>query len=486
MSDEIKMRRLDHIKKILALLMVAAFFQFTVPVTGSSQPARPGQPNRGWGGQGENYEDSAFGIYGAYAPAFDWFREQAGFTDNEYWEWVDGHMANLNAHWTRSNLQLSWDFIEPILGQGYNWDNEMETDESVERIYAAESGVHWLGTFDGGCACSAKRNPLDYPDEFADFVRAAVERYDGDGKDDIPGGARVKYWQVENEIEDWTDGGRTVDEYAEFVRLVRDAALAADPDAKIVLVAATDSLQTDAFLIDAIELLAAENAFDALDLHHWDREYLWDMSAVPEYRALLDSLGLTDVEIWSGEHGTWNGSELYQSEEDQAASLIKRYVHNLNNGLDKLFWNNLVDWYHFNENPDTEYNSMGLITDGEGVGEDPERFNTERVAYWAYKMLSERIDTHLAVPLGAVDGMTGDEGLYGYAYQRLSDSTVFYILWSEDGEREVSLPVDAAGVQVMDMITDRYGSILSEEIVESEDGQVGLTVGNGPVLVTGQ
>ncbi len=44
-----------------------------------------------------------------------------------------------------------------------------------------------------------------------------------------------------------------------------------------------------------------------------------------------------------------------------------------------------MEWFRFSGDPGSMFNSMGLITDGEGPGEDPERFNTERIAYWSYQ-----------------------------------------------------------------------------------------------------
>jgi len=51
----------------------------------------------------QNFEDSRFGIFGAYALEYGWFMGQMEFSDSDYWNWVDGHFENLGAHWTRSN-----------------------------------------------------------------------------------------------------------------------------------------------------------------------------------------------------------------------------------------------------------------------------------------------------------------------------------------------------------------------------------------------
>lgn len=86
---------------------------------------------------------------------------------------------------------------------------------------------------------------------------------------------------------------------------------------------------------------------DAVDVHHWGTTRGWKMTSIPEVCSLPDSLGRTDAEIFfCCEHGTWAGNpagQPMQTEEEQARSLVKRFVFNLTNGLDKLFWNNLME-----------------------------------------------------------------------------------------------------------------------------------------------
>lgn len=439
------------------------------------------------------FEDSAFGVFAGYAAyAFGHFKQRMGFTNEDYWRWGDEHFRVLGAHWTRSNLQLVWDIVEPVIGGGYHWDNQMLTDGLITHVYAPGNQVHWLGVFHEGGGPNAPvgkrplRNPLDYPDEYKAFVRAAVERYDGDGADDATPAVRVKYWQAGNEFPFWRDSGRTVDDYMAYMRLVEEVAHQADPRAKIVLIAETQGLFVPDWLPRVIEVLGPERRFDVIDLHHWGKAEQWQMPAVAELRSLLDSLGLTHVQIWSCEHGTWQGQptgEPFQTEQEQARSLIKRYVYNLNNGLNKLFWNNLMEWYRFSGNPGSVFNSKGLVTDGQGPGEDPARFNTERVAYWAYKMLTSHIDTHVALPLGPMPEIFSEGRLYGYAYQRRDDGRKLYILWSEIGEQTVTFTISSPPCTPRNMTTDRFGNIVWEREIASQGGRVTLAVGEDPLLI---
>ena len=431
---------------------------------------------------------SRFGVFGAFT-AFELrpFCQAAGFSEDDYMAWASTHMKELGAHWTRSNLQFVWDEIEPTVGGARDW-NAMEADDIIRAVYAPGNEVHFLAVFLTG---RNLRNPLDRPDEYKAFVRAAVERYDGDGVDDLAAGVRVTHWQVGNEVFEWERTGRGAQEYAAWVRLVREGALAADPDARIVLMAPADDSagrQVSAFLRDTIVELAPERAFDVIDVHHWGRAGDWQMPAVAEYRRLLDSLGLEHVQIWSAENGTWQGQPtqdpVLQTEDEQARSLVKRYVYNLNHGLDKLFWNNLVEWDRFMGHAGSIYNSMGLITDGRGPGEDPSRFNTERVAYWTYRTLAAHIDAGLARPLGALTGLPAH--CHGYSYERLADGRRFSVLWSEVGAQNVPLQVGGAGVRVTSLIPDRFGAVRFEADVTAVGGVAVVTVGDDPLLVMEQ
>ncbi|NOZ96024.1 MAG: hypothetical protein GXP47_14990 [Acidobacteria bacterium] len=427
---------------------------------------------------------SAFGIdAGAYTQEYDYFKVRMGFSDQDYWDWADIHFQELGAHWTRSNLQLVWDLVEPVIGGGYDWDNPMLTDEVVTHVYRAPGGVHWLGVFHEGTAHGDLRNPLDHPREYAAFVRAAVERYDGDGHDDVAPGVAVRYWQVGNEIPIWLNSGRDVDDYVSFLRLVRGAALAADPGAKLVLMAPTTTEVTDPFLLTVIARLAPAHELDVLDLHHWGPAGEWKMNALPAYRRLLDDLQLQGVQIWSCEHATWVGApagQPFQDERDQARSLVKRFVWNRAHGLDKLFWSQLMDRYRFEGNPGSIFNSLGLMSDGQNSGDPPERLDTERIAYWSYRLLAAHTDTPVATQSGEMS-LTGG-GLYGYGYRRRSDGRALHVLWHETSEVTVTLPAGTALVHVTNLITDRFGNT-EEYDLAARDGQVTLTVGQDPLLV---
>lgn len=380
----------------------------------------------------QNSENSKFGIFGAYATEYNWFQNQMGFTDTDYWNWVDNHFQNLGAHWTRSNTQLIWDLIEPNLDGIYNWNITRNPDSVITNVYDSPADVNWLGSINVN---SNSRNPLDYPTEWQNYLQAVVERYNGDGINDLNGFVNVKYWQIGNEIQGLSDSLSSI-KYAQIVALSESAIHSVDSTAKICLVAPTQGFSPDTFLINTIiEISSLGVQFDVIDIHHWGSSFNYRMTALPLYRTFLNNNGYSNVEIWSCENGTHcyqPNNVPYQTQTEQASSLLKRYVWNLNNGLDKLFWNNLMEWHGFAGNTGSIYNSMGLIGDGSYCGEPANEFNYLRKSYYSYKKLAENIDTDKANFISNNSFHNETSGNYGYIYQDLNTTDNFEIFWTDN------------------------------------------------------
>jgi hypothetical protein len=91
----------------------------------------------------------------------------------------------------------------------------------------------WAGTQE--LVGNASRAPKpEFLPGYADYLRALVERYDGDGKDDMPGlRFPIRYWEIEEEWGTfWKDSAA---EYVDLLRLARKTVREADPNAKVIL-----------------------------------------------------------------------------------------------------------------------------------------------------------------------------------------------------------------------------------------------------------
>ena len=431
-------------------------------------------------------QDSAFGISDAFSLEYNYFRTTAGYDSTAYWNWADNHFQVIGAHWTRSLQHLNWDMIQPVIGGAYRWTNEVNTDGVITRIYQSPNQINWVGTFDGGTFNALQRNPLSYQTSYSKFVKDVVERYDGDGGNDASAKVKVKYWQPGNEMFYWTNTGRSVNDYITYYRLTRSAALSADSGAKFILIATTHSEATESFLVTLIDQLGPAKEFDVIDIHHWDVAQQYKIPILPILKQKLHSMGLDSVQIWSLENGTYAGNPTglpVQSEDDQARALVKCYTWNRANGLDKLFWNNLVDFDAFGGATGSLFNSIGLISDGLNSGDSSSRFNTPRTAYWNDRALAAKTDYDYASYYGTVTGLHDELGIYAYAYTRRSDNHRLFVMWREFGTSIVNFNVPDAKYHVTKMLPDRFGNFTSQIDVTTVSGKLTLTLGIDPLLV---
>lgn len=140
-----------------------------------------------------------------------------------------------------ARISVAWGRVEPREGR-FDWrglDSRVAALQAngIEPFLTFESNADWATV----PATRRVRNarPRD-PATWERFVRTVVDRYDSDGRNDMPGlDGRVRYWQAANEwISDENGSGGWVgsaDDLVAYVRSAHDAVKAEDPDAIFVL-----------------------------------------------------------------------------------------------------------------------------------------------------------------------------------------------------------------------------------------------------------
>lgn len=138
-------------------------------------------------------------------------------------------------------VSAAWGRLEPSRGR-MDWaglDARIAALQSsgIEPFLTIESDADWATVPETHRVKNARPgNPADWER----FVRALVDRYDGDGRNDMPGlRGPVRYWQAANEwISDENRSGGWVgsaEELITFIRNTHDAIKAEDPHAIFVL-----------------------------------------------------------------------------------------------------------------------------------------------------------------------------------------------------------------------------------------------------------
>ncbi|MCD6497809.1 MAG: hypothetical protein J7M25_05815 [Deltaproteobacteria bacterium] len=246
--------------------------------------------------------------------------------------------------------------------------------------------------------------PVDQ-DEYTAFVEATVERYDGDGIDDMEGLVNpIKAWQVGNEPRPDAD-------FATLQRITYAAVKHACQDCTVLIGGVAGFprnyiSQFDNVYLPILNELAGHDV-DVFDFH-------WYGMATGDYRiidpadgrtvydhirATLQQTGFSsDLPIWITEMGTYSGDPPFtqmlnrdfplQTERQQAQDLFKRFIYSLSLGVKKVFPAfGLMEGF---VQEDSYFNHTGLIYDGRDGG-DPGK-GIRKLGYYTYWKMTDLLE----------------------------------------------------------------------------------------------
>ncbi len=272
-----------------------------------------------------------------------------------HWDFAAGREAG--AAFDRPFFELfQWDMIERQPG----FFDFFETDQYVRQ--AQEHGLHILANIQPfavwdqekchgpqpttksgpGGPQPTKGKPCDM-DAYRNFVTRLVERYDGDGIDDMPGlTVPIKHWELMNEPEFQTEPiyfQGTPAEYAEVLKATYETIKKVDPEAYIVQGGMAGMMTESAAWWQGVFDAGGGQYMDIMNMHSIGHgEHL----NIPAFKQLLARNNLQNKPIWVTEvqyqqaHQTQN-----YTNEDFAKILARSYIFALANGIEKLFYVNL-------------------------------------------------------------------------------------------------------------------------------------------------
>lgn len=303
-----------------------------------------------------------------------------------------------------------------------------------------------------------KKTPIDL-ESYAKFVKAAVERYDGDGTSDAPGSPVVNYWQIGNEVDGANFWGDTAEAYAELLKTSYEAVKEGNSNAKVLIAGLSmpEGLYNAPHdYISIFENLDGGKYFDIMDVHWY--EYVGDYKKHPipvssggnKLTEFMDSLketlgqyGHGNAAIWFTEVGTYSGSNVIaagssetapsQTEKEHAAEVLKRYIYFVANGVEKVFWHNMLEG--IDGGADHYFNNNGLVYNGDGA-DDPGTEGLKKLAYYTYKLMTEKLEGSDWDSIATVK--EDDNGVYAYKFTNSGKN--IWVAWNDDAQsRTVSL-----------------------------------------------
>jgi len=386
-------------------------------------------------------------------------------------------------YWVR--WPVSWSSVEyqNVTPDQYTWSsldaNVLNATRSGHEVIATIiSNPSWAATYPQG--------PIDKVpiSEFADFVHALVERYDGDGVDDAPGSPVVRNFEFYNEPDSinrpaaeqgyggyWGDYGS---DYAAMLCAASAALKSASQDAKVVFGGiAYDSFITEggsfnqAFLGDVLAADLSEDVgdcFDVMNFHYYPnadpRWYAYGnglegkASHIREQLAAYGVFNKPMVVTEAGWHSDYYNDANPGSHQIQSQYVVKLFAQAAAADLDSLIWFSWID-------PGLPCGDNGLLT------QQLETKPSFGVYTYAARTLGQATFNRI-YPTAA--------GIEGYQFTSASQSRL-YVFWAQDGQTH-GQSVPGSQVHLVSMYGDTIGYV-----DDGGDGTVWFSVGADPVYV---
>jgi len=371
-----------------------------------------------------------------------------------------GTMADLGVYWASfgGTFSFNWNLLQERAGDGrYRWeriDRLIELTQSrniqvIGYIKASQPGGDAVGA-GGRRIPSLPKNIADYQD----FVAAVVERYDGDGQDDMPGlTLPIKYWSIEDEpLAPRYFSGNGAD-YAKLVYSASRAIKSADPEARIIVSmirgtgwvkeAGDPRLFMEAFF-QQLALLTEETPYDFLD-QHW----LGVAQHIPpakQYR--LYENWLRDLEETAGRYGfnkvpfvNLEMAGVGFPEADHAADLVKRHVFLLGLGVERILWSGIkaAPAQGLNREQKENYFRQVSLIDGN---------DRRKLAYWSYKLMVALLDGADWLKTATLE--KDRDG--AFSFQFFKHGEPIWVLWNESGTKEATISIPA-GIETVTLVS---------------------------------
>ena len=354
------------------------------------------------------------------------------------------------AYFDRPNFEMfSWERVEPVKGR-FNFSEidklvkELQS-ENFHPIFNIQSYNHW----DQGepLPIMKPENPAPFANKkpkdikaYKAFVSKLVERYDKDGKDDMPGlKYPIIYWEVLNEPSMQEPplaffSGSPKD-YYETLKASYEAIKEANPKAKVLQagVAGMKKFMTD-FWTQVFNQGAA-NYFDIANIHDIGQGEALNLIEFKDFLAqynISKPIWITEVELEDRE-------QKRSSNREYAASLVRAYCFGLANGAEKLFYVNFIMPANL---PSDEEGGPGFTKLSALVTSDGKK----QEMFYAHKNLAKLIDNFSSIE--TIKQQIGDREVTEGQYKFIVNKKPIYVLWGGG-----AIPQEIKGkVKVIDIL----------------------------------
>lgn len=424
--------------------------------------------------------------------------------------------TEIGATWINIGL-VHWDFVEQSAPEGdehtYSWYvldllvNHWQSNGFTGVHFVVSPRCAWAAESEPSSPESATPIKEEYLDDFGLFMQAMVERYDGDGVDDMPGlVAPVKYYEIGQEMQHSYYWEGTVEQYRQVLESGYNGVKAADSDSLVILSGINMGEMFDdcpspevlefrfanlnpdlAAAVEFIKTTFTYNQwFDVVEFHYnydykgghgtvkWMREqmalngyqkpiWIGDAAGGPMVDSILRTPAEADElyeKLSNPEHPEHEATVAW-FEREQAMAFVKKSVISMELDLEGIILANLIDWPGYTGGRSWEF--QGLRNDD----------GTARPAFTACTNTVAAIGS-----MNRIERLT-DYGNSVFAYRVSDGENEFYILWSSSESESWNLALDVSSVRVSSPVPDE----MDEEEMQVLDGNVNLLLTEVPIFV---
>jgi len=486
------------------------------------------------------YEDSPFGIH----PAL-----------------VDGNYNNakdIGVTWGQLNIGLAWAINQPdINSNAYHFKTVSQKGQLVDSDDLIVSQIsnlgHVYGAFehdipiienpndDRYYSTSSETFPVSWkpkdPLKLSNYIKKAVERYDGDddygcivsapdcyvvGDNEYPvqetidtlRNAPIKNWVIGNEPSvAIIKGGNLDNNYDVYAKIAVESIKSVCSDCKVFNGGFTGWPAHYTEYIDGFILILARMGnihFDAIDFHWYgtaigDYKFIDPVSnldVINHLKSKFAELGYpSNVPMWITEMSSYSGMIerganpdcLVQTEQQQSGDYVKRYIYSGSRGVKKIFTMfGLIEGYG---GDDGYYDHTGLIYDG--LGSSDLGRGVKKLSYYSYKLMTEKLE---GSDWDNVQEVYNSGNVYAYKLINKQTQKLIYVLWWDYWNepslttKQVSIPVSITGnVKITEAVPKyetgqeitNYAAAFNFGGVSVSSGQIIITLGQSPVYIEG-
>ncbi len=278
--------------------------------------------------------------------------------------WFDEYgevMNDLGVYWMEPSAiwGFNWNLIQSRNADGslgaFDWERYDRLVRHVQSYNIHISAKIHAGEPASGEHFTSRKNVIPaLPSDmvgYRAFVRAVVERYNGDGMNDMPGlKYPIKFWKIEDEVMAHIYWRGTGADYAALLVEAYAVIKEVDPDAAVICSMVRgypglgDPRECMLSFYDALEKLGRGRCYDVMDQHWMVTDP--DVPKHMQYRQIEELM--KDVNATAASHGfepapfvALETAGLVTSDENLASDLIKRYIFALSCGVRQIFWSGI-------------------------------------------------------------------------------------------------------------------------------------------------